>query len=152
MKNLIILTYRLWLQDPIVKLSYNDKQVTVRHGKLDKGSSNKPLCVYGCAAGEKSCYGLTSFIIKYINKVDIIINPKFFINNEFISFEETISSDKNIIIKNFHYFGNINKLSRENFLSCKKYENEENASELEIEDQVNKLILINSDNKEKEIL
>jgi len=34
----------------------------------------------------------------------------------------------------------------------KKYENEENASELEIEDQVNKLILINSDNKEKEIL
>jgi len=24
--------------------------------KLDKGSSNKPLCVYGCAAGEKSCY------------------------------------------------------------------------------------------------
>jgi len=22
--------------------------------KLDKGSSNKPLCVYGCAAGEKS--------------------------------------------------------------------------------------------------
>ncbi|KAG4094873.1 hypothetical protein H8356DRAFT_1343867 [Neocallimastix lanati (nom. inval.)] len=24
--------------------------------KLDKSSSNKPLCVYGCAAGEKSCY------------------------------------------------------------------------------------------------
>ncbi|KAG4102863.1 hypothetical protein H8356DRAFT_1359028 [Neocallimastix lanati (nom. inval.)] len=22
-----------------------------------KGSSNKPLCVYRCAAGEKSCYG-----------------------------------------------------------------------------------------------
>ncbi|KAG4102692.1 hypothetical protein H8356DRAFT_1324640 [Neocallimastix lanati (nom. inval.)] len=43
---------------PIIRLSYNDKQVTVRHRKLDKGSSNKPLCVYGCAAGEKSCYGL----------------------------------------------------------------------------------------------
>jgi len=26
--------------------------------KLDKGSSNKALCVYGCAAEEKSCYGL----------------------------------------------------------------------------------------------
>ncbi|KAG4102522.1 hypothetical protein H8356DRAFT_1420815 [Neocallimastix lanati (nom. inval.)] len=26
--------------------------------KLDKGSSNKLLCVYGCAAGEKSYYGL----------------------------------------------------------------------------------------------
>ncbi|KAG4096974.1 hypothetical protein H8356DRAFT_1338726 [Neocallimastix lanati (nom. inval.)] len=25
--------------------------------KLDKGSSNKPLCVYRCAAEEKSCYG-----------------------------------------------------------------------------------------------
>ncbi|KAL6632043.1 hypothetical protein U3516DRAFT_775413 [Neocallimastix sp. 'constans'] len=30
--------------------------VTVRHRKLDKGSSNKPLCVNRCAAGEKSCY------------------------------------------------------------------------------------------------
>ena len=26
--------------------------------KLDKGSSNKTLCVYGCAAGEKSCLRL----------------------------------------------------------------------------------------------
>ncbi|KAG4106317.1 hypothetical protein H8356DRAFT_1323768 [Neocallimastix lanati (nom. inval.)] len=25
--------------------------------KLEKVSSNKSLCVYGCAAGEKSCYG-----------------------------------------------------------------------------------------------
>jgi len=47
-------------------------------------------------------------------------------DNESISFEETTSDEKNIIINKYHYFGNINKsvfeiknynFTRENFLS-----------------------------------
>jgi len=47
-------------------------------------------------------------------------------DNKFISFEESTSNDKNIIINKFHYFGNVNKsvfeiknfkLTKENFLS-----------------------------------
>ncbi|KAG4084391.1 hypothetical protein H8356DRAFT_1436245 [Neocallimastix lanati (nom. inval.)] len=70
MKNLIIHTYRYVMKllrdhgDCGCKTQFSNNTWAVQHGqhhllsrKSDKGSSNKSLCVYGCASGEKSLYG-----------------------------------------------------------------------------------------------